>query len=355
MKKFLYHYLNLLIAAIQCFISTGIIVGLIRYEWEIFDLITMLLVLGIPNFFLSLLDAWIRDFSYFWMTILSFFLSPIRFYAQLFTTIRLHTLTAQGIRDYAERNDYHHNFKDIALYVIFSTSTPFVRYTNGKKHIVLSKKAQAEKDRRDKVMKEYQERVQHRSYTIKNNKDSLTSPNVVLVPIVLFNNAVKYFGYYDGLQSTYYYNNGPKQIEQVAKITKLEINGINYLSYPINELFSPTGLYLKPGKYNIKIGYKLKIAPPNYGVNFSPKEVNINTSINNFYVDSYNEKLYIGLVCKLEFGWTRVSNNYTRKVEDRDSTWDFTYSLRKYSFSELNSYLYNTDRDWFNPTIVIDE
>ena len=175
------------------------------------------------------------------------------------------------------------------------------------------------------------------------------------MPIVLFNNAVKYFGYYDGLQSTYYYNNGPKQIEQVAKITKLEINGINYLSYPINELFSPTGLYLKPGKYNIKIGYKLKIAPPNYGVNFSPKEVNINTSINNFYVDSYNEKLYIGLVCKLEFGWTRVTNNYTRKVEDRDSTWDFTYSFRKYSFSELNSYLYNTDRDWFNPTMVIDE
>lgn len=355
MKKFLYHYLNLLIAAIQCFIGTGIIVGLIRYEWEIFDLITMLLVLGIPNFFLSLLDAWIRDFSYFWMTILSFFLSPIRFYAQLFTTIRLHILTAQGIKDYAERKDYPHNFWDITVYTIFSTSHPFVKYVNGKKHIVLSKKAQAEKDRRDQVMREYQENVQHRKNVINSNRGALASPNVILVPIIAFNNAVKYFGYYDGKQSTYYYNNGPKQIQQVAKITKLEIDGINYLRYPINELFSSTGLYLKPGKYNIKIEYKLTIAPPDYGVNFSPKSVNIHTSLNNFYVGSYNEKIYIGLVCKLKFGWTRVTNSYTRKVEDRDSTWDFTYSFRQYSFSELNSYLYNTDRDWFNPGMVIDE
>ena len=356
MKKFLYHYLNIIIAAIQCYIGVAIIWAFTRYEWDLTNAIVIILMFGIPNFIVSLIDAWIRKMDYFGMTIFAFFLSPIRLLAQLFTTIRLHILTAQGIKDYAERGDYCHDFLSLALYAMFSTDRPFVKYKNGKQHIVLSKKAQAEKDRRDQVMRDYQERLQSRSNAISNNRGSLTYPNVMLVPIILFNNAAKYFGYYDGQMSSYYYDkNGSSQIEQVARITKLEINGINYLKYPINELFATTGLYLKPGTYKIKIDYKIKIAPPRFGVNFSPKSVNMSTSINNFQVTSYNEKLYIGLVIKLGFRWIEVQNQYHQRVEDRDSSWDFTYSFRKYSFSELNSWLYNTDKQWFNPGLNIDK
>ena len=356
MKKFLYHYLNLLIAAIQLFLAICMVLVFFEFEFIFSDIIVPLLIFAIPNIVISLLDGKIRDFHYPGMIIFSFLFSPLRLFTQLFTTIRLHILTSKGIRDYAERNDYAYNFFSALTYVLFSTDHPFVEYNNGKKNIKLSKKAQAEKDRRDQVMREIEENRQGRINAIKRNRGSLTQPNVLLVPIILFDNKVKYFGAYDGVMSSYYINrDGSTKTEQIAHISRLEIDGVNYLRYPINTLASPTGLFLKPGTYKIKIDFHIKIAPPIFGKNFSPKIIKTSTSINNFIVNNYNEDLYIGLVVKMGFGWIDVTNKYGQRIEDRDSSWDCTYSFRKYSFSELNSLLYNTDKNWFSKSFKIED
>ena len=77
MKKFLYHYLNIIIAAIQCYIGAAIIWAFTRYEWDLTNAIVIILMFGIPNFIVSLIDAWIRKMDYFGMTIFAFFLSPM--------------------------------------------------------------------------------------------------------------------------------------------------------------------------------------------------------------------------------------------------------------------------------------
>lgn len=357
MKKFLYHYLVLIIAALECILSIGIIVAI--YDFIILEKYDQILffsiIMSIPLLLLNGIDFWIRKIDYFWMFLGCFLLSPIRVFGQLYTVVKLHMLVSQGETDFGVRGDYYYNFSDAFCYILFSDCHPFAKFENGQRTIKLSKRQKAKQEKRQQVWNEIQQNMQNRIYAIKNNKGNLTRPNVVLIPLLYFDNKISYFGKYDGERSSYYYNNGPKQIEQVAHITKLEINGVEYLRYPNTKLFSPTGLYLKPGTYTIKIAYQLKIAPPIFGDNFSHCTYNKSTS-KTIRVNSYDENIYLGLICDLRFSWTEVRNSYSgQKVEDRDSSWYMEWAFKQYSFGEMNSMVGRIDKEWYKKFFSIDQ
>ena len=215
----------------------------------------------------------------------------------IFTIVRLHMLAAEGVDNFAERNDYRDDLLSRIVYLIFSTDDPFAQYSNGRK--ILSKAAQAEKAKRDSIMKEIEDNRKKRDAQYNSNKGSLTKPNVAILPVISFNNKIKYFGAYDGVRANYN-NNGIKSIDQVARLTKLEVNGTSYLKYPVNNLSSPVGLYLKPGVYDINITFELKIAPPLFGSNFTCYTTKINKKIS-LNVTSSTENIYLALLCKLDF------------------------------------------------------
>ena len=117
MKKILYLYGTLLFTLVQAFLWFCVIFFIL--DFTTYGNIAPVIIFAIPLILSIWLDSKIRLFNEWYMFIVAFLASPVRFILQIITIIFYHKATRK--EEFAKRGEFMYAFSSWIMYVLFST------------------------------------------------------------------------------------------------------------------------------------------------------------------------------------------------------------------------------------------
>lgn len=260
MKKFLYHYFNLIITLLLVFFNfCGVYAFFAGYTVET-GLIMVLIVTWIAPVVLVTLfiDSPLRKYREWYMILTAILVSPIRFIFQIITIVNFHKSGCS--EEFSVRGGFvTYTFRSWFLYVLFgydnhAETIQFRDYLkNGQESYVdiIYKEMDATGLTFSEVISK--RRDPKRFARIKYLTGGLTAPTVKLCPFINFR---------EGWESFYYFHLGDNH-HRTATITSVKVDGTQMIFKEPDEdnrkVGSLFGLVLEPGKYTVRVGYRIEI------------------------------------------------------------------------------------------------
>lgn len=339
MKRFIYHYLCLLVALAMTgwFWLFAFAFAVPKYmNDELFALIFVVLGLLI---LILLIDAPLRGLyeidNKILMIILSLITAPIRFFCQLVTVIFLHISYARGNRNYAIRKEYSSiHFSSWFKYLLFNTnSLSLVKKTE---HAYTPKRIEkkvrmSKNEKQRQYWNEIQNANKKRIEEVAWLRGNVSKPTVYILPVLSNGIDCGLFSMFDGRW------NSILSTEEKARITRLYVNGIDYTYYDgtYRNYISCTGLYLKSGTYDFIIEYELNILPPINSNNYKIYKANNKYELKGVKVNE-NGEVYLGLIIGLNYFYNEVNNSLTGEKYNEHSHWRTNRKFTQLSVDEMN-------------------
>ena len=345
MKKVLYNYLCLLVALCQTFVWFFTFVCLI---WALGDSSVWGVVIGgvvVVALITAFVDAPIRGFfKKPLMIAFDFAVSPARAVLQIITIVKMHKEGTET--KYAKRKKFGSIDDFCASYVLFNNEEKKPYSSAAPKP---KRNAKQPAFTLEQFQKSFASRQQKRMDEVRPLLGGVEKPSVVFVPIIRVNGKVWEFTDYHNYFSYYDEDRSYRSKRTYAKITGLDINGVNMLDMgpKVSPLSSVTScaLYLKPGSYAITIDYNVlangnEIVETSACVCKASGEERVTLNV----IDG-SAPIYVAFFVDLKYSWTRSfdrkNNPYCSKI-----TWTKQTSFEKVAKSYFSDFEFLDIHTW---------
>ena len=363
MKKILYLYGTLLLTLVQAFL--WVCIALIIPDLtdgnvdggDIFGLIIFVLPLLLTVYF----DTRIRDYDEWFMIILAFLVSPIRFILQIITIVMYHV--GGNDEDFGKAGDYTHKFNSWTMYVLFGTDNlkgAGSYYSSYEPRAATKKPKQKTQNATSQpaattssnnpfaqrpdgtydstaIMTAISKRFDENRYNhIQKLKGDLQKATVFIFAFV---------DWKSGWQSFDKYSLGKKYHTQ-ANITHVYVDGVDFVCDPIwNEGGEPSivgsaKLYLPKGTYKIKVRYQIEIPSTDFPGIGAPNKKLTNVSKTDsvtITVTNENTPKFVGIFASVGCSYsTYVDSSNVQHVENLK--WTLGSVGRELTYDECDDY-----------------
>ncbi|MBQ7356200.1 MAG: hypothetical protein IJW66_02255 [Clostridia bacterium] len=340
MKKILYLYGSLVIAAAQAFFWAAILALIFKYGIKSGSDVFAIVLFVLPILLLVFIDSRVRGYLWWYEEVLEFIVSPIRFILQAVTIVLYHI---SGDRDFANRGKYDRHFPYWVMYILFSTDSLRV----GSRSSYRPKKAKATKTKAKKpkpapapavekrpeptseeIMTAISKRFNEKRYNhIQKLKGDLKQATVYVLG---------FLNWKEGWQSfdNYYLS---KTYHKTANITAVYVDGVNFVCDPIwNENGEPgiggsAKLYLPKGTYYISVCYEIEIPAVDFPGIGAPNKIITNKGRRDgieITVTDESTPVFVGAYANIGCRFTEYMSDVQYGVK---GVKDLEWSLQSYS------------------------